>query len=54
MENVMSNGFTELSAKEMETVEGGIPGWLETMGAIWVCYELGYAVGKAIAHGTSK
>lgn len=54
MDNVMTKGFAELSATEMEEIDGGVPAWLVALGAGWVLYEVGYAAGKAIAHITSK
>lgn len=50
-----NKNFCELSEKEMLDVEGGNPlAILAGVGAVWVSYEIGYAVGKAICHGTSK
>lgn len=54
MEMVMTNGFAELSVNEMMDVDGGLPGWAEVCIAVWALYEVGYAVGKAIGHATSK
>ncbi|MDE5583615.1 MAG: hypothetical protein K2J08_07915 [Ruminococcus sp.] len=52
MEKVMPNGFAELSVDDMFDTDGGV--WWEVCAAAWVCYEVGYAIGKAIAHATSK
>lgn len=52
MDKVMTNGFSELSYNDMYEIDGGV--WWEACVAAWVCYEVGYAIGKAIAHATSK
>ena len=53
MENVMTNGFAELSVEEMKTVDGGsltvlgVAGAIATVGgAAAVFYETGKAYGK--------
>ncbi len=48
MEMTKTNMFYELTNDEMQATDGGA--WWEICVAIWVCYEVGYAVGKAIAH----
>lgn len=48
MEMIKTNAFCELTDDEMQTTDGGA--WWEVAVAIWVLYEVGYAVGKAIAH----
>lgn len=44
-----------LNQEEMYEVEGGeiLATTLGALGTAWVIYELGYAVGKGIAHFTS-
>ncbi|MGN0582686.1 MAG: hypothetical protein ACI4KB_08270 [Oscillospiraceae bacterium] len=49
MENVMTNGFAELSANEMETVNGGVNGEYIAAGAGVVVTCLGVAVAAAAA-----
>ena len=50
MEMVKSYGFIEMSKDEMQETNGGA--WWEIAVAVWVLYEVGEAVGKAIAHAT--
>jgi lactobin A/cerein 7B family class IIb bacteriocin len=52
MENIKTMGFKEMDERELRSTEGGV--WWEIAIAAWVLYEVGYAVGKAIAHATSK
>ena len=58
MEMALSMGaFEALDNREMMEVDGGVIDWIAVAGAaasVWVIYEIGYAVGKAIAHATSK
>ena len=42
--------FLELNNEEMLDIDGG--SFLTVLGGAWVLYELGYAVGTAIAHIT--
>ena len=45
------HGFNELDDNELQSVDGGsVLGVLAIIGAAYVVYEVGYAVGKAIAH----
>ena len=45
------NAFEKISNEEMMCIDGGFkPG----VAAVWVCYEIGYAVGKAFVHATSR
>ncbi len=50
------NAFEKISNEEMMCIDGGfnlgviLPG----VAAVWVCYEIGYAVGKAFVHATSR
>ncbi len=56
MEMVLNNGFDEMQENELAMVEGGsitVGAVLAGAAAVWVCYEIGYAVGKAIAHAAS-
>ena len=46
-----TNGFAEISAIDLEEIDGGV--WWETALAMWSVYEIGYAIGKGIAHITS-
>ena len=46
-----TNGFAEISAIDLEEIDGGV--WWETALAMWSVYEMGYAIGKGIAHITS-
>lgn len=56
MEQVLANGFCDMQEEELITVDGGsvtVGAVLAGAAAVWICYEIGYAVGKAIAHATS-
>ena len=46
----------KISNEEMMCIDGGFnPGViLPGVAAVWVCYEIGYAVGKAFVHATSR
>ena len=46
------NAFEKISNEEMMCIDGGFnPGViLPGVAAVWVCYEIGYAVGKAFVH----
>ena len=48
--------FKTLSKDDSLEINGGYNpiSWLAGAATVWVCYEAGYAVGKAIAHVTSK
>lgn len=50
------NAFEKISNEEMMCIDGGFnPGViLPGVAAVWVCYEIGYAVGKAFVHATSR
>lgn len=51
--NLNMGAFNALEDNEMMEIEGGsitVGGVLAGLGAAYVVYELGYAVGKAIAH----
>jgi len=43
-----SRNFVEMDDHDLMSVDGGLI--VETLIAIWVLYEVGYACGKAIAH----
>ena len=44
------NAFEKISNEEMMCIDGGFnPGViLPGVAAVWVCYEIGYAVGKTV------
>lgn len=50
------NAFEKISNEEMMCIDGGFnPGViLPGVAAVWVCYEIGYAVGKPFVHATSR
>lgn len=48
MEMTKASVFCEMSKDEMQETDGGA--WWEVAVAVWALYEVGYAVGKAIAH----
>ena len=53
MEDILTKGFSEIKDEELYAVDGGGPlVILAAVGTIWVCYEIGYAVGKAVVHAT--
>lgn len=54
MEDVLTKGFSEIKDEELYAVDGGGPlAVLAAVGTVWVVYEVGYAIGKAVAHARS-
>lgn len=56
MELVFNSEFCEMPEEELVITAGGsltLGGVLAGAGTVWICYEIGYAIGKAIAHATS-
>ena len=54
MEDTLTKGFSQLKDKELYAVDGGGPlAVLAAVGTAWVVYEIGYAIGKAVAHAIS-
>ena len=55
-EFVETSKFKTLSKDDALEINGGFDpmSLLAGVATVWVCYEAGYAVGKAIAHITSK
>lgn len=51
MTDVKELGFYEMNDQELQKTDGGV--WWEVAVAIWVLYEVGYAIGKGIAHATN-